>query len=318
MQQICEQGGTKLAGGHQYRFHPCFVRARDAIHAGRIGTLQLVKAAIKSSLANNGPHLFDTVRYLLDGRDVKSATCECYRTEETFDRGYAVENGATGTVEFDGGIHLDFSTGDSSKDFFRIVISGSKGTIEATPQSLVICGEKVLSFAKNTQHLYRRKQFTQFARWVGGSTERYLADERESGKSAELVLALYEAARTVGPIELPLSNQGDVLAQLYSRDEPCELNPPNVQLPESSTLAINGGKRAVKEWFPNKPHIGTDEVQRVVKVLLSGKLNAIGGTAVPAFESAVAKAYGSSHVVASTSGTASIHVALGAFKPRPW
>ena len=82
-------------------------------------------------------------------------------------------------------------------------------------------------------------------------------------------------------------------------------------------LAINGGEKVRTKPFPSKRDIGSDEMKELVDVIWSGNLNRVGGTKVDLFEKEFANFYGVKHAIASTSGTASIHVALGAINPDP-
>lgn len=63
--------------------------------------------------------------------------------------------------------------------------------------------------------------------------------------------------------------------------------------------------------------MGKEEARAAAKVILSGKLFMWDGDRVKKFESEFAKRMGVKHGVASTSGTAAIHVALGALGVSP-
>lgn len=93
---------------------------------------------------------------------------------------------------------------------------------------------------------------------------------------------------------------------------------------------IRGAVRRIKEpvldhLFANlmkrsgagrKPFSG-DELKLLYEALRSQNLFGIDGRMVPAFEREFASAYGVPHAIASTSGTAAIHVALGALDLNP-
>src|SRR5262249_33770940 len=85
----------------------------------------------------------------------------------------------------------------------------------------------------------------------------------------------------------------------------------------SHRLASEGGERTIPVWFTSEPHVGFSEWIGVTRVILSKRMSATDGHVVKAFEKEFAAAYGSEHAVASTSGTAAIHVALGALDPEP-
>jgi dTDP-4-amino-4,6-dideoxygalactose transaminase len=64
--------------------------------------------------------------------------------------------------------------------------------------------------------------------------------------------------------------------------------------------------------------IGTEEMQALAEVLASAKLNfTVGGTQTPALEAEFAALLGLDHAVACTSGTAALHLAIGAVDPAP-
>lgn len=82
-------------------------------------------------------------------------------------------------------------------------------------------------------------------------------------------------------------------------------------------LAIHGGRKTRVKPFPSKRDIGIEELKEVLEVIWSGQLNRTYGTKVSEFEKAFAQLYDAKYAVASTSGTASIHVALGALNFDP-
>src|SRR5436189_3055106 len=87
-------------------------------------------------------------------------------------------------------------------------------------------------------------------------------------------------------------------------------------------LAIDGGTPVRSTPFPTindalGRHVGEEELALLTEVIQSGKLNRNTGTKVRALEKAWAEAFGVEHAIASTSGTAAIHVALGALPLNP-
>ncbi len=134
--------GVKLAGGHQYRFHPNYVRAAEIIRSGKLGKVTRVRGNIKSTLANNGPHLIDTVRFLLGDPPAERVTCQCTRERNEFNRSIPAEDGARGEILFGGGVRFELATGDLSPDFFSITVEGTAGLLEVTPQRLTVNGDE--------------------------------------------------------------------------------------------------------------------------------------------------------------------------------
>ena len=323
MRDACAGRGVKLAGGHQFRFHPTYVTAAAILRSGELGTISKATGYIKSTLANNGPHLIDTVRFLLGDPRAQQVECRCRRTRQEFNRGVPAEDEAQGAVEFEDGVRFEFATGDLAPGFFGITVQGSRGELEVDAGGLRVSG---VARAVPSPDGYRNQQFGQFVRWVNGQVAVYTADFDASRWAAELVLALYESARLEAPVALPLQNEGDVIGQLYKQSSPNHV-PSEVEtgsLPAASASlrpderpAMDGGRRAVTRWFRGGPTLGVAELSNLTQVILSRNLSCTGGRMVPALESAFAQYYGSPHAVASTSGTAAIHVALGALNLEP-
>lgn len=82
-------------------------------------------------------------------------------------------------------------------------------------------------------------------------------------------------------------------------------------------LAIDGGEPARRQPLPRGTKTGPEELKELVDVVHSGQLGRWGGTKVEQFEGEFAALVGAQHAVACTSGTASIHLAVGALNPSP-
>lgn len=90
----------------------------------------------------------------------------------------------------------------------------------------------------------------------------------------------------------------------------------------SSPLALDSGSPVRTQPFPSVSNasgrtFGVEEEQAVVEVLRSGRLNSTVGTVTREFETEFAQYYGVEHAVASSSGTAAIHLAVAAVNPDP-
>ncbi len=82
-------------------------------------------------------------------------------------------------------------------------------------------------------------------------------------------------------------------------------------------LAIDGGTPCRTEPFPSRTPFGDEEVELVTQAIRSQNLFGPGGTMLAEFEERFAALYEVKHAVASTSGTAAIHVAIGTVNPEP-
>jgi dTDP-4-amino-4,6-dideoxygalactose transaminase len=80
-------------------------------------------------------------------------------------------------------------------------------------------------------------------------------------------------------------------------------------------LAIEGGTPVRTREFPRRAPFGEREVELVTEAIRSQNL--FRGRLVQQFEEGFGALYGARHAVASTSGTAAIHVAIGTLNPEP-
>jgi dTDP-4-amino-4,6-dideoxygalactose transaminase/predicted dehydrogenase len=322
MLSSCRTHGVKLAGVHQYRFHPRFIAAAQMALSGELGEFRTVSGCIASTIANNGPHLIDTIRFILGNRKALSASCTCTRSRSEWNRGYPAEDAAVGKIVFDGNVECQIETGDRARDFFSISVEGTRGSLEVTLDRLVVNG-KLVSDAPVETDEWLKPQFGQFIEWVKGHRQSYPADADSSAETVRVMLALYESARLGSAVSLPFTNDGDVIRQLYPEQDPTPVQaspqaakrPRNT--PDGPRLASEGGARTVTSWFSEKPDVGLSELSGLTQVILSKNMNSNGGTMVRSFEKEFARAYGSPVAVASTSGTAAIHVAVGALNLEP-
>lgn len=86
---------------------------------------------------------------------------------------------------------------------------------------------------------------------------------------------------------------------------------------KAEKLAIDGGKKVFNEAFPGWPVFSKEDIDAVVDVLKSGKVNYWTGKVGMEFEKAWAKWLGVKNAVSVTNGTAALHVALGALDIGP-
>ena len=93
-------------------------------------------------------------------------------------------------------------------------------------------------------------------------------------------------------------------------------------MPDDATLAIDGGTPVRTRPFPSVSdaagrRLGDEEVTALERVIRSGQLNSTIGSETRTFEAEFADYYGVTHAVASSSGTAALHLAVAAVNPEP-
>jgi perosamine synthetase len=329
MLRVCKEADVKLSIGHQYRFHPYFAKAAAMIARGELGRVVAVRGNVQDSVANNGPHLLDTIRFLLADRPVRRVSASFEAVGNRMNRGWPMEDGARGELTFDDGLVAHVSLGKFSPTFFDIEIVGEKASLQIGVQGIWRSGKRLPADDSDSAWYWcRRRQFGEFVQWARGRRAAYAADGKTGACSTELVLAMYESGRQGGPVDLPLSFEGDIISEFFREtllaSSLASAATPNLAharrapgIPRDTDLAMDGGPRTVRSWPAGHPHFGLGEAVGLTRVMISRNLNAVGGTEVVALEREFAAMYGAPKAVASTSGTAAIHVAVAAINPDP-
>ena len=82
-------------------------------------------------------------------------------------------------------------------------------------------------------------------------------------------------------------------------------------------LALHGGDKTRTAPFPSRTPFGKKEEELLLDAVRSQNLFGKSGTYVKDFEKQFAEFYGTEYAQSSTSGTAAIHLAVGAVDPEP-
>ena len=104
MIRACEENGVKLAIGHQHRFDPQNVLARELVKDEVIGKPYLVVCRTRDGLLNNGTHYIDLMRYWLGDPKTEWVIGQVERKtdrfENRFERGSPIEDLCMGFICF--------------------------------------------------------------------------------------------------------------------------------------------------------------------------------------------------------------------------
>jgi len=94
-------------------------------------------------------------------------------------------------------------------------------------------------------------------------------------------------------------------------------DPHRNQFDYSEPLALQGGPKAKRTPFPPRKRHGELEKRYLCEVIDSDVLFYFLGTKVFEFQKRFAPMYGRKHCIACSSGTAAVHIALGALELPP-
>jgi predicted dehydrogenase len=198
----CAQTQACLAIAHHHRFDRENSTARRIIAAGAIGIPTLLRGGVDGGLLNNGTHFIDTSRYLLGDPTARWVMGQVERRTDRYERGHPIEDRCLGVVGMEGGTRLIVES-DMPKDLpGGSFIYGTEGSIRLS-QAVVDLQNSEGAGWRSVPLDEETNQHQELIRWVEGGPE-----SRQSARIArpttEIMMALYESARTRGLVTLPL------------------------------------------------------------------------------------------------------------------
>ena len=241
--QACDAAGVKLSVTFQSRFHKSSQLIKQAVDDKRFGTVTMGDAYVKwyrtqeyydsgawrgtwkldggGALMNQAIHTVDLLTWMMGPVTEITAAVGTLAHERI-----EVEDVAVATVKFENGALgvIEASTAAYPGSLKRIEISGSHGTAILEEEDI-----KMWEFAEMTDEDHRIQSemigknetgggaadpaaighhghtevFTDFVRAIG-SDGTPLVDGHEGRRSVEIILAIYKAAQSNGPVQLPL------------------------------------------------------------------------------------------------------------------
>ncbi|MHB0875958.1 MAG: Gfo/Idh/MocA family protein [Anaerolineae bacterium] len=201
--------GTKLAVGHQHRFDPSWVKARELVAAGAIGTPLLAYVRPGDGLLNNGTHFIDGARYILGDPATQWVMAQVERRTDRHERGQPIEDCLAGLVGLAGGVRLlvevDLPKIEGDQAPPPVVIEGTEGSIHAGWSDLRLFGRdgmQQMDFPKDVPSHVR--QAAEFARWLDGSIDDYRDSADKAYETVAVMMGMYESVAAQGAVRFPL------------------------------------------------------------------------------------------------------------------
>ena len=251
MIDACRRSGTLLIIGHQRRFGPQYIAARQAMKAGVIGELQSIETHGHPgcSLLVDGTHTVDLIRWYVDESPINWVFGQVDAREHRSAWGSHVENAAFAIFRFDNGVRAVITLGhhflpdrNPARDplwddilpgvYHQIILKGTEGQIEIDGDSPVE-GQPWVRLVKNgaVEELplpWARK---------GGKNPRMAAhalvvqkmlesletgvphtlDASSARATLEVLMGVYESSRRRAVVELPLEVTENPLFDMLDR-----------------------------------------------------------------------------------------------------
>ncbi len=247
----CSRERVKLAIGHQRRFLAAWEEAARLVREGDIG--EPLRASVNAGvgLLNNATHSIDMMRYLLGDPPAEWVMGNVQRRTDRYERSIPCEEHAVGTVGFANGVVGTILSGlplQGRQPWVQVF--GSAGTVEVgigrpdpTSRALRDDGAMRVSETSPSAH-YNDEEGTarlfaagaegwrnievpfrdpfagemrELVDWVEGRIEEHRGSARNARATIEIMMAIYESARTHELVRLPLETRANPL-QLMIQD----------------------------------------------------------------------------------------------------
>lgn len=221
MVRVCQENKVALAVNHQRRNAPVFRKMKELIDSGAIGKTVLILGSNAGDLLSDGTHFVDSARYLAGDSEVQWVFGQIYRNKPDVAPGgknpgrrygHVVESGGFGVFEFANGIRAEVHSGDlrmNNRWYQHYEILGTEGRLirENDTNNLFIQdkngGPRLVEITEAPETTWARC-FAAFLASIYHGTPHHL-DGNSGLKDMEIVMAIYESARTHQRLELPLS-----------------------------------------------------------------------------------------------------------------
>ena len=218
MIQVCEKNNVKLIISHQRRFTPGWIKAKDIIKSGHIGTPTRGEIRVKEGLLNWATHSIDGVRFVLGEPEAKWVFGALERSTNKFERDTAIEDSCMGLVQLEDNLQFFIQSDllDNDCDAGRFTIFGTDGMIYVEETKVELFNSSSNGWKNVPLNLDKDDKA------IGGNTNAlqtqelldWIEKDKESRSSAniaiktqEIMMAIYESARKNKVIQLPLSEK---------------------------------------------------------------------------------------------------------------
>ncbi len=212
----CEKTGCKLVVHEQRRYMTGFATARSQIQAGAIGSPITLCWRNEGGLLNIGTHFLDAAHFVLGDPGWTRVIGWIQRNTDRYERGSYCEEKLHVLVDFEGGHQLRLAMD---------IVEGEKGQECSAigPDGLMYFDrEKVTVFdAEGRREVQPEEQpdyLEDLVAWMEGGPEHRNA-AHHTFKTQEIMMALYESARTRTMIEPPYTKRESPLAEMIASGE---------------------------------------------------------------------------------------------------
>jgi predicted dehydrogenase len=224
MMIVARRNDVKLAIGHQRRFLPAWMYAREVVTSGAIGEPRHIIAKGAQGLLNDCSHLFDMMRYVLGDPQPQWVIGNIERKTDRYERGIPIEDRSAGIVQFEnsaiGILFQELAEPYRQGGTFY----GSEGILELEERRARLLSTKTGNWEEHSPegedaHVAQARELIE---WIEGKVEH--RGEATNGRAAvEIIMGIYESARLHEVVQMPVRTRCSPLeAMIEVGDLPVE------------------------------------------------------------------------------------------------
>ncbi|MDP6115957.1 MAG: Gfo/Idh/MocA family oxidoreductase [Planctomycetota bacterium] len=213
-----DRNNVKLAIGHQRRFYSSWREARRMLLGGAIGEPRRLWSAVTAGMMNTGTHCIDFQLFVLGDPQTEWVMGAVERKTDHYLFGHRVEDRCCGIIGYPNEVE-----GVIENEMNRIyqvgaAVYGSEGMMEIWDNSLKYMTADQAGwqeFQPTEKESGYGNAFVQQAnaicQWIDGEFEDYPGHARHGKAATEIMMGVYESARTHERVALPLQTRANPL-----------------------------------------------------------------------------------------------------------
>ena len=219
-----ERNDVALIVSHQRRHDPVHEGLRSRIADGAIGSPRLARVGYRNGLLNWGTHLIDMARYILGDPTPAWVSGHVERLTDRYERELAIEDNCTATVAFEDGtrlvVEMDVPGPDATDT--RLQFYGDRGVCDlALGSSATITSiDGTTEFAPESDRGNRQGMTEDFFDLLDGERDDHRCLGERAAPTMEIMMGIYEAARTRTIVEFPMQTRVNPLERLIDEALP--------------------------------------------------------------------------------------------------
>jgi UDP-N-acetylglucosamine 3-dehydrogenase len=227
MLEACADNDVRLAIGHQHRFDPQLIKARDLINEKAIGEIVLLWGHCSLDLMNNGSHVVDMINFLNNDEKAEWVMGQIDRRRKR--KGYAnhpdmyVEDMAMGRICYKNGVRATVELGEFALQAWQFHIFGTDGIIDVNLPG----GPRIRFMSTDTSGWVipdlqasdpRQGEMAELIAAIEEGRE-HISSGEIGRTSLEIIMSVFESARSRRLVNLPLEVQENPLEVMIEAGE---------------------------------------------------------------------------------------------------